>query len=89
MQAEYPAPLAVPVAEALLRKPPCSCQAKKKTNLDGRRIFATMPYLHGISDNIKTVGARVNISIVLMASNQDSKLSKSSNPDTHKDAWLH
>ena len=65
------------------KKTPSSCQAKVTANRDGQNMFATMSYLHRISDNIKTVGARAIISIVFTASNKHAKLWKGCNPDTH------
>ena len=74
MQAEYPAPLAVLAAEALLKKTPSSCQAEETANRGGQNMLATMSYLHRISDNVKTVGAQAIISVVFTASNKHAKL---------------
>ncbi|XP_077564343.1 uncharacterized protein LOC144179781 [Haemaphysalis longicornis] len=70
----------ISVAESLLKKIRAATREEPITATNSRPKFAVIPYLHGVSHNLKKIGGRANIKVVFSAPDKLTKLCKASNP---------
>lgn len=79
-QSGYPVHVQISVAESLLKKIRAATREEPITATNSRPKFALIPYLHGVSHNLKKIGGRANIKVVFSAPDKLTKLCKASNP---------
>lgn len=84
--ASYPQDMIVTVADALWRTQKKAAAASHEHNLGDDqettrpRKIAVMPYLHGIAHNLKKIGAKAGVQVVMSAPEKLSKLCIATSP---------
>lgn len=79
-QSGYPVHVQISVAESLIKKTRTQTRDEPIAPANGRPKLVVIPYLHGVSHNLKKIAGRADIKVVFSAPNKLASLCKASNP---------
>lgn len=79
--AGYPTHIQISIAEASVKKHMSKQSLPQETSLTPPK-FAVVPYMHGVSQNLKKIGARASVKVVFSAPKKLATLFKMKSSDT-------